>query len=255
MSAATVVNTTNDSQSNAQILSDLYDAFAAGNVEAALPCVSADFVLHLPGTGHNAGEYWGPAGLRKFMDNIADYNGGVFDLEVPVFAVTGEHGFSREVLRINRTHDPQRVWTLRISNQFRVRTGKLSEVWIIPEDQRLYDEYWTSPAGVPERNPAAQRPVAARRQLLDLAHATSYENAQLLSRMYDQFWNGDMDALRGLIANDVIVNIVGRSAMSGVYQGWEGYMTFRHKLMAMAGSKYKLERHGSRRQCRRCVYC
>lgn len=133
---ATIIEPSNDARSNAQILSDLYGAFADGNLGAALRCVSSDFVLYVPGIGRNAGEYWGPEGLRKFMANIAIYNGGLLDLQVPVLAVTGEHGFSREVIRMNRAHDPQRVWTLRISNQFMLRRGKLSESWVIPEDQR-----------------------------------------------------------------------------------------------------------------------
>jgi hypothetical protein len=29
--------------------------------------------------------------------------------------------------------------------------------------------------------------------------------------------------------------------MSGVYHGWNGYISFRDKLMAMAGDKYKLD--------------
>src|SRR4051794_33548347 len=77
---APIVEASDDSQSNAQILSDLYDAFASGDVEAALQAISTDFVLHVPGIGRNAGEYWGPEGFRKFMSNIATYNGGLFDL-------------------------------------------------------------------------------------------------------------------------------------------------------------------------------
>lgn len=77
----------------------------------------------------------------------------------------------------------------------------------------------------------AWQPTVGRRHLVDLEHATSQENAQLLSGMYDRFWSGDMDAMRRLGSEGVIVNIVGQSAMSGVYHGWDGYMTFRRKLM------------------------
>jgi hypothetical protein len=47
--------------------------------------------------------------------------------------------------------------------------------------------------------------------------------------------------MRAVIADDVVVNIVGRSAMSGLYRGWDGYMQFRDRLMSMAGSRYKLD--------------
>src|SRR5688572_23134109 len=105
MSTATepkIVETSTLSHANARVLSDLYDAFATGDVEGVLRFVAPDFLLHVPGNGRNAGEYWGPNGMRQFMTNIATYNGGVFDLKVPGFSVTGEDGFSREIIRINR---------------------------------------------------------------------------------------------------------------------------------------------------------
>jgi hypothetical protein len=47
--------------------------------------------------------------------------------------------------------------------------------------------------------------------------------------------------MRRVVAPDVVVNIVGRSALSGEYRGWEGYVAFRKRLMSIAGSKYKLD--------------
>jgi ketosteroid isomerase-like protein len=228
------------SRSNAAMLSSLYDAFATGDLETARQFVSPDFVLHVPGTGRNAGEYWGPDGFLTFLSNVATHNGGLFDLQVPAFAVNGEHGFSREVVRINRAHDPERLWTLRISNWFVVRNGKLSELWVIPEDQRMYDEYWGRGPDVPRRGATIPQRIASRGQLVDASRATCPENVELLSAMYAHVWNNDWDAMRRLIADGVIVNIVGRSAISGVYHGWNGYKTFRQKLMGLAGPKYKL---------------
>jgi ketosteroid isomerase-like protein len=222
------------------MLSSLYDAFATGDLETARQFVSPDFVLHVPGTGRKAGEYWGPDGFLTFLSNIATHNGGLFDLQVPAFAVHGGHGFSREVVRVNRVHDPERVWTLRISNWFVVLNGKLSELWVIPEDQRMYDEYWNPGTDAPPRGAIIPQRIARRIPVVDVAHATSPGNVELLSAMYGHFWNNDWDAMRRLIANEVIVNIVGRSAISGVYHGWNGYMSYRQKLMGLAGSKYKL---------------
>jgi hypothetical protein len=53
--------------------------------------------------------------------------------------------------------------------------------------------------------------------------------------------DGDTDAMRFALSDDVVVNIVGRSAMSGEYYGWSGSMSFRDNLMVMAGDKYKLD--------------
>jgi len=228
------------SEQNAAIISDLYEAFVSGDVEAATRFLSPDFVMHVPGTGRNAGEYWGVNGFRQFMSNIALHNGGVFEMEVPVFSVSGEHAFTREVVRINRADDPDHLWTLRISNWMKMRAGRLSELWVIPEEQHQYDGYWTPP-----REPTSNDPVSvhhsSRAKLLHSDRATSPANYQLLATMYDAFWRGDTAVMRQAIADNVVVNIVGNSAMSGVYHGWDGYMTFRERLIAMTGDKYKLD--------------
>jgi ketosteroid isomerase-like protein len=228
------------SQQNAATISDLYQAFVDGDLEAAARFVSPDFVMHVPGTGRNAGEYWGVNGFRQFMSNIARHNGGVFDMEVRVFSVAGEHAFIWEVIQINRAYDPHRIWTLRISNWMKMRAGRLSEWWVIPEAQREYDDYWTPPDDT-----TAESPVSARRRvnakLLQSDHAMSPANYQLVASMYDAFWRGDAAAMREVIADNVVVNIAGNSAMSGVYDGWTGYMTFRERLIAMMGDKYKLD--------------
>lgn len=228
------------SQHNAATIGDLYEAFVSGDIEGAARFVSPDVVMHVPGTGRNAGEYWGVNGFRQFMSNIARHNGGVFDTEVPVFSVSGEHAFTREVIQINRAYDPDRIWTLRISNWLKMRAGRLSELWVVPEAQREYDDYWTPPGDT-----TAERPVSARHRakatLLQSDRATSPANYQLLASMYDAFWRGDAAAMREAIADKVVVNIVGNSAMSGVYEGWAGYTTFRERLIAMVGNKYKLD--------------
>jgi ketosteroid isomerase-like protein len=221
------------------MLSDLYDAFVTGDSDAVAPFVAPDFILHVPGRGWNAGEYWGLEGLKRFMGNIARQNGGLFDMKVPVFSVTGDHAFTREVIRINRRADPDREFILRITNQFKLRNGKLSESWVIPEDQRVYDDYYS--VANEARVSAPPRSALHRRPVVDVQDAVSPENAQLLYKMYDYFWRGDLNGMRRTIAEDVFVDITNRSAMSGEYHGWDGYMKFRDKLMAMAGTKYKLD--------------
>jgi ketosteroid isomerase-like protein len=234
-----LIQRSDQSRDNAQMLSDLYDAFVTGDAEKATRYVTPDLILHVPGCAWNAGEYWGVDGLRKFMSNIATYNGGLFDMRVPVLSVTGDDAFTREVMRINRKHDPEREFVLKITNQFKLRDGKLSESWVIPEDQRAYDEYYALPNDA--QISVTPKEIRHRQHFLDLEPATSPENAQLLSGMYEEFWRGDKSAMRRLIADDVVVNITNQSAMSGEYHGWDGYMKFRDKLMAMGGMKYKLD--------------
>ena len=213
-----VNNAVDLSRCNAEILRDLYGAFVSGDLEAAAEYVARDLIVHVPGTGANAGEYWGRDGFKRFMSNIARHNGGVFEMQVPVFSVTDDHVFTREVIRINRVQDPERIWTLRISNWMKMRAGRLSELWVIPEEQREYDDYWTPPGESTSEGHVSVR-HRARAKLLEIDRATSPANHQLLASMYDAFWHGDAAAMREAIADDVVVNIAGNSAMSGLYQG------------------------------------
>jgi ketosteroid isomerase-like protein len=230
------------SHEHAHIVRELYDAFTAGDLDWAAQFIAPDCVVHVPGRGVNAGDYWGVDGFRQFMSNIARHGGGVFDMEVPAFAVNEEHAFTREIIRMNRAHDPDNVFTLRISNWLVLRGDKLVESWVVPEDQRAYDAFWTRPVDSrPTSIRARGHRTSRRRELLNVASAVSAENRQLLEAMYDRFWSGDLNGMRALIADDVLVNIAGRSAISGVYHGWGGYMQFRERLMATAGSRYKLE--------------
>jgi ketosteroid isomerase-like protein len=227
--------------SNAEPISALYSAFARGDVDDAGGLVTPDCIVHVPGRGANAGEYWGVEGFRNFMANIAARHGDLFDLRLITLAVSGEDAFSRELLRANRAHDPERIWTLPISNRFKLRGTRISEIWVIPEDQRLYDEYWTVSAGGNKQPRVRRRSENVEAKQFEVDKSPSSENAELLRSMYRRFWDGDTDAMRRLLAPDVAVNIVGRSVLSREYRGWDGYVAFRTRLMSIAGSKYKLD--------------
>lgn len=221
---------------------DLYAAFGSGDCDAAARLVRDDCILHVPGTGANAGEYWGRDGFRRFMGNILAYNGGVFDVQVPVVSIHDDDVFTREIVTLNRRVDPDRRWTLCFAMHYRWKAGGLSEAWVIPEDLRRYDEYWTLPVAAPElvtNGPSLVR--SASPAVIDLQGASSAENLAALRRFYELFFRGEMAELESLVAKDVVVNITGRGDLSGIYRGWDGYLQFRHKLVAMIGSRYKLE--------------
>jgi ketosteroid isomerase-like protein len=228
-------------QSTAEVVARLYAAFVTGDIEGAAGMIASDFVGHVPGRGRNAGEYWGVDGFHQFMTNITGYNGGVFDVHVPVFSVGGEDAFTREVIEINRAHDPERLFTLRLVNWLKVRDGRISEHWVIPEDQHVYDDYWSGPAPGGARVVRAARESLPSRSVLDSSNATSEPARRVVAHMYERFWRGDADGMKAGISPNVIVNIVGRSDISGVYEGWAGYLAFRSRLMAIAGDKYRLD--------------
>lgn len=224
------------------LMREFYVAFTSGDCETAAKLIREDFVLHVPGTGANAGEYWGRNGFRQFMANILAYNGGVFEMAVPVISINEEDVFTREIVTLNRHADPAKMWTLRFAMHYKWKAGGLSEAWVVPEDLRLYDEYWTLPIAAPTlASGASVLTTAGAPTRIELHGASSPENLAALRRFYELFFRGEMADLESLIAKDVLVNITGRGDLSGIYRGWDGYLQFRHKLVAMIGSRYKLE--------------
>ncbi|MFE5940672.1 nuclear transport factor 2 family protein [Streptomyces sp. NPDC056470] len=235
------------SQDNAKLLRDFYSAFTRGDVEAAKKFVTADFLMHVPGKGTNAGEYWGPDGLAAFMKNIQAWNGGAFAMQVPHVAVSGEHGFTREVVDINRKHDPDRMWQLRFTMNYTFKAGKVSEAWTMPEDQRLYDAYWTAPQDAAAAKPAAVKgspaasPEPAPSHPFDVRKATNAKNLAFGREFYKKFWEGDLEGIRAFIDKDIVITIPGRSDISGTFKGFDGFLEFRDKVMATVGDRYKLD--------------
>jgi ketosteroid isomerase-like protein len=231
-------------QRNAELVQSFYAALRVGDVTAAAELVYPDFAAHIPGSGTNAGEYWSIDGFKTLMSNVFAYNGGHFDVRVPVISVNGPDVFTREVIKLNRKDDPERIWTLPVSMHYKIKAGKISEMWVLPEDQRLYDEYWSGSITTNRAKSAAlgaPEPTWSQTTGVSIDGASSADNLSTLADLYDRFFRGDSDVLRERISEDVVVNIVGRSAMSGVYHGWDGFMQFRQKLMSMVDEKYKLE--------------
>jgi ketosteroid isomerase-like protein len=229
------------SAANAAVLQQFYAAFNAGNCDAAVQFVTPDFIMHVPGTGQNAGEYWGHEGLRMFMSNILGYNGGTFHMNIPAIAVDDHTAFTREVVILNRKRDPDRLWKFRFLMEYAFKNGAISEAWTIPEDQYLYDAYW-NPSGDTDTNDSPQEiDPLPRHSIPELVGATSSATKELVNTFYSRFWSGDMAGMQQLVAEDMIFYVPGRSHLAGEYRRWAGYLAFRDKLVKLAGDKYKLE--------------
>ncbi|MFC9091277.1 nuclear transport factor 2 family protein [Streptomyces sp. NPDC048231] len=226
------------SRETVALVRKFHAAFARGDLSAAQKFVSDDFVMHVPGRGLGAGQYWGKEGLRGFMGPMFSYNGGTFDLAVPHFAVNGDTAFTREVLTVNRKMDPEKTWVLRFAMQYKINGGRISEAWTMPEEQDVYDAYWTpshdTPRGIPVSSKPAPGPPDAR-------HAISPENTAFLNVFYAMVRRGDLGGLRRMISDKVEVRMPGHCDISGVYKGWDGFLAFRKRMMGAVGDRYKLD--------------
>jgi ketosteroid isomerase-like protein len=127
------------------------------------------------------------------------------------------------------------------------KAGKISEAWTMPEDQRLYDAYWTAPKGdattgpaASGKSPAAPKPAKPSRPF-DVRKATNAKNLAFGKEFYKTFWEGDLEGIRTFIDDDIVITIPGRSDISGTYKGFDGFLKFRDKVTATVGDRYKLD--------------
>lgn len=236
--AGTVAGPHDDEAANARLIQKFYAAFMAADADATTALVTHDFVMHVPGNGLNAGEYWGRDGLRQFMANIKQYNGGVFSMKVDALAAGPGSAFTREVVVINRKQDPDKLWPLRFLMEYRIKNGLVSEAWTIPEDQYAYDAYWT-PGSKPEGAALADRVPTSAPPQFDGVKARA--NESMIRAFYRDFWLGNLDGMRTHVSPDMVFHVPGRSHLAGEYHGWEGYLAFRDELLKLAGDRYKLE--------------
>ena len=71
----------------------------------------------------------------------------------------------------------------------------------------------------------------------------AHPNAELVQRAYDAFDKSDTDAMRSLMADDIVFHVPGRSQIAGDYRGQDEVFGFFGKLVELTGGTFKLERH------------
>ena len=70
---------------------------------------------------------------------------------------------------------------------------------------------------------------------------TEHPNASILRRTYEAFARHDVAALGDLFADDVVWQVPGRSALSGVFRGQDEVFAYFRRLREMSGDTFKAE--------------
>lgn len=71
----------------------------------------------------------------------------------------------------------------------------------------------------------------------------AHPNEVLIRKAYDAFDKGDMDALRGLFAPDIIGHEAGKSPIAGDYKGVDEVFGLFAKVFELSGGTYKVQLH------------
>ncbi|WP_426508640.1 nuclear transport factor 2 family protein [Serratia proteamaculans] len=239
--APSLSDTANMLKNNRDLINKFYDAFKTGDKSIILSYVTDDFIMHVPGKGLNAGEYWGKEGFSKFLSNIENYSGGDFSLSVPSLAINENTIFTREDITMNRKENPAEKWLLRFIMEYHIKDGLISEAWTIPQDPVAYDAFWTPKSQYIETRTAGSHQKTVKISDID-PFTHSVDSLQVVSKFYHYFWKGDLNAMSKLVGDEFEFYTPGRSSLAGRYKGWQGYENFRGKLISeVAGDKYKLE--------------
>jgi ketosteroid isomerase-like protein len=72
---------------------------------------------------------------------------------------------------------------------------------------------------------------------------TEHPNVELTRRGYEAFAKGDLAALSGLLADDVIWHVTGAGPLSGTYRGRDEVFGFFGRLAEETGGTFRLEVH------------
>jgi uncharacterized protein len=71
----------------------------------------------------------------------------------------------------------------------------------------------------------------------------AHPNEGVVRNGYDAFSRGDMDALRGLFADDIVWHAAGRNPLAGDHRGIDEVLGYFGRTMELTGGTFRVELH------------
>jgi ketosteroid isomerase-like protein len=134
-----------DEHPNARLVREFHEAqnrFYAGAEQASVVALLAeDVVWHVPGASPLAGEH---RGLREVLAHFArrrELARGSFRIDVRGVLADDQRTVILAGGEVRRGDEVSTWGTIGI---FRVADGRIAECWVLPHDQRSFDEIWSS---------------------------------------------------------------------------------------------------------------
>jgi len=116
-----------------------YDAFAAGDIPAALEVFHPDIRWHVPGRSPLSGDYRGHAGVLDFFGRCLDLSAGTLRVVPNEILTSGERVVALTTVSAQR-HG--RLWSSPEVQVWRVADGRAVEFIEYQGDQQTEDEFW-----------------------------------------------------------------------------------------------------------------
>lgn len=118
-----------------------FELFAAGDIGAMTDLLDDGVVWHHPGTSPLAGDYKGKDGVMSFFASIIQETGGTLKNEVHDILGNDDHVLVMSHLTAERNGkrlDQNVINVLHMSGE-----GKLTERWLLTEDSKAFDDFWS----------------------------------------------------------------------------------------------------------------
>jgi len=126
---------------NAELLRSGYEAFAKGDIPAALRTFAEDITWHVPGRSPLSGDYKGHDEVVGFFTKSMELSGGTLRVEPDEILADGDRVV---VLTTVSAERKGRSWSSPEVHLWRVVDGKAVEFHEFQGDQQTEDEFWLS---------------------------------------------------------------------------------------------------------------
>ncbi len=124
---------------NEVMVRDCFAAFGRGDLDAIRTYLAEDVHLHYPGRGAFGGDHEGADRVIGTMAKQAELAGGTYRTELHDVLANDDRAVALHTVRAERAGKKLEIATILI---FRIRDGKMSEIWIMFSDLYAEDEFW-----------------------------------------------------------------------------------------------------------------
>jgi ketosteroid isomerase-like protein len=127
-------------ETNKALIEGAYNAFAHGDISAALEVFADDILWHVPGRGVLSRDYHGHAGVLGFLQHFMQLSEGTFRIQIGEVFAKGDRVI---VLVTESATRSGREWSSPQVHAWTVKNGKAIVFWQFQGDQQTEDEFWS----------------------------------------------------------------------------------------------------------------
>jgi uncharacterized protein len=126
---------------NEDLIRRAYDAFGRGDIETIGQLFAADIAFHVSGRSTLAGDYVGKNQVFGVFARLGEITDNTFRTDVYDVLASDEHAVALQHQRAER--EGKRPLDDRHVSVFRIKDGKIAEIWHHPGDLYAYDEFFS----------------------------------------------------------------------------------------------------------------